>query len=425
MKWNIDAGLFMAALLPAELIYAINLPKRPFFPGRYAFQALFCLAAAFLYPELIPILSLHRFLMYFSLFVLTVLGMLWCFNEKARIIATVAILGFVTQHLVTELCIVVDLGTALFQSPWAAPAGVAVKTLLFIGVYSFALFRLSGENTIKTAGSFDNINFRINLVLFLVICVGTTRLTHDIPNRPPVTVLANSLQDILCCILALNVHFGIIKQIDLQSESFVLKYMLREDKKQYEQWKDSIDVINVKYHDLKHQLVKLKGSVSGSFIKEVEEAATTYESVMQTGNDVIDIILTEKSLQCKKNHIVLSSVVDGKILNFIDNADLYSLFGNALSNAIDEVKKLPDEEMRVISLIVRRIGDLVSIHFGNYYEGELEFQNGLPQTRKDDGVYHGFGMKSIDMIARKYGGTIEITTEDQMFCLDILIPREA
>ena len=63
-----------------------------------------------------------------------------------------------------------------------------------------------------------------------------------------------------------------------------------------------------------------------------------------------------------------------------------------------------------------------AIRIENCYDGELQFENGLPVTTKADGRYHGFGVKSIQNTAAKYGGTATITTHDGWFELRVLIP---
>ena len=57
----------------------------------------------------------------------------------------------------------------------------------------------------------------------------------------------------------------------------------------------------------------------------------------------------------------------------------------------------------------------------NYYQGPLTFQDGLPATQKA-GEYHGYGLKSIRSTAEKYGGSITISTENDIFLLCILLP---
>ena len=46
----------------------------------------------------------------------------------------------------------------------------------------------------------------------------------------------------------------------------------------------------------------------------------------------------------------------------------------------------------------------------------------LIATTKADTKYHGYGLKSMKMVAEKYGGTMSINAEDEMFTLSIVIP---
>jgi sensor histidine kinase regulating citrate/malate metabolism len=102
--------------------------------------------------------------------------------------------------------------------------------------------------------------------------------------------------------------------------------------------------------------------------------------------------------------------------------DISTLFGNALDNAIESVRKLPQEEKRLIHVAVARQKDFLRIRVENYYEGNLVFENGLPATTKEDKEYHGYGLKSIRSTVKKYGGSITIDTNENWFELRILIP---
>ena len=75
-----------------------------------------------------------------------------------------------------------------------------------------------------------------------------------------------------------------------------------------------------------------------------------YDNIYQTGNDALDLVLTEKSLLCDEYNIKLSSMIDGAALDFMNTTDVYALFGNLLDNAIESVMKEPDEEKRIISV---------------------------------------------------------------------------
>ena len=60
---------------------------------------------------------------------------------------------------------------------------------------------------------------------------------------------------------------------------------------------------------------------------------------MRTGNEILDTILTEKSLICENSGIHINCVADGSLLAFMNPVDLYTLFGNALDNAIEAGEK--------------------------------------------------------------------------------------
>ena len=130
--------------------------------------------------------------------------------------------------------------------------------------------------------------------------------------------------------------------------------------------------------------------------------------------------MTEKKLQCEQENIELTYMIDGEKLNFLKETDIYSLFGNALDNAINSVRSLKCKEKRIISLIVKETMGLVSIHIENYYQGDLDFKEGLPMTTKKDKNYHGFGMKSIRFLTEKYDGELSITADDDVFSLNII-----
>ena len=151
-----------------------------------------------------------------------------------------------------------------------------------------------------------------------------------------------------------------------------------------------------------------------------------YDSVVKSGNDALDTILTEKSLYCEKHGITLSCIADGAALDFVEPTDLYSFFGNALDNAIEAVERMADPERRSIGLVVRRTGDMVSIHVENYFDGNISFGGeGLPNTRKPDEANHGFGVRSMRMIAESLGGSLTCRTQEDVFHLDALLPIPA
>ena len=120
----------------------------------------------------------------------------------------------------------------------------------------------------------------------------------------------------------------------------------------------------MKCHDMRHQIREIgrSKSLNSEVIDEMEKSITLYDTMVKTGTEALDVILSEKSLLCYRKGIVLTCVADGGRLDFMSATDLYSLFGNALDNAIAAVKGLP-EEMRVISVVDTGKGDFVNLSY--------------------------------------------------------------
>ena len=58
----------------------------------------------------------------------------------------------------------------------------------------------------------------------------------------------------------------------------------------------------------------------------------------------------------------------------------------------------------------------------NFCPNMPSFQDGVPVTTKRDKENHGFGVKSIQAIARKYGGSTIFQASDGWFVLKVLLP---
>lgn len=230
---------------------------------------------------------------------------------------------------------------------------------------------------------------------------------------------------IFCCVVSLIAQFGLLAYRKKIEENAKLESYINRESKIYETYKDTIDVINMKAHDLKHFINDIDRNKNiGSFdgLDEIKEAVDKYDHTPNTGNSILDTLLSEKMYLCQKNKIDFSMIVEGEALCFMKTSDIVSLFGNSLSNAIECECNVLDEPKRCIFLKVFKRGQMVSIHVENYCEVEPKISNGLIKTTKDDHNQHGFGLKSMNYIVKKYDGTMNISYDDNLFKLDMLIP---
>ena len=232
----------------------------------------------------------------------------------------------------------------------------------------------------------------------------------------------------LCCFLLLQWQFELSYSKSLSTELDFVKKLLQQEKEHYKLFRDNIQIIDIKCHDMKHQIrqIGINKGLDSETVEEIEKSISIYDSDVKTDNEALDVILAEKSLKCIKYNITFSCMADGKRLDFMKDSDVYSLFGNAIDNAIEAVVKLKDKSQRVIGLKVCAVGDMTSINVKNFYDGKIEFnKEGIPDSTKLDKGFHGFGMKSIAMIVDKYCGSLSIVAHDDIFNLNILFPGQA
>ncbi|MBR1685514.1 MAG: sensor histidine kinase [Clostridia bacterium] len=243
--------------------------------------------------------------------------------------------------------------------------------------------------------------------------------------------IIRTMTDLGGCGLLLAYHIQLV-DLKVRSEKQYMEQMLHMQYEQYELSRESIDLVERKYHDLKHQIQLLRADVSADarfsaeeklgWLDRMESEIQSFEAQNKTGNKVLDTILTAKSVQAQKQGISLTVVADGQELDFMDPMDLSALFGNALDNAMESVRKMDEADKRLIHLSVSRQKQFIRIHIENCFSGELRYADGRLQTTKQEKQYHGFGLRSISRIAEKYGGSCTTQARDGWFELRILIP---
>ena len=114
-------------------------------------------------------------------------------------------------------------------------------------------------------------------------------------------------------------------------------------------------------------------------------------------------------------------MIDGSLFSFLTEREIYSLFGNALDNALEAVTKIDAPERRMITLKSSARGGLAVLQVENTYAGDMNLADDmLPHTTKK-GSGHGFGLRSIQRIAEKHGGTMTLRTDGGVFRLTVVL----
>ena len=326
--------------------------------------------------------------------------------------------AYCLQHIINK-------GYEIIRLGWLAEADGFLCYLVFIGLSLLVLFLywliVKQQKTYRV-----HIDSKALLVLSMLVVISAILL--DMRGRSALRGAAAEAfyivkwYSLIAALIILSFQLTLVSSKDKELENNTLHALLEEQQEQYRFEKSIIDTLNIKVHDIQKQLQGLDDASRQRATEELDPVLEAYNSRFRTENPALDVILSRKSFVCHERHIHLTAMADGKALDFMREADVYSLFGNILDNAIEAAEKLEKSEQKVIKLSVEKQGYFVYIHEENYFSDTLEFEDGLPRSTKPDTVYHGFGMKSIRMLASQYDGSVKIVIDGNRFILDILFP---
>lgn len=424
--------LFQLAL--AEGMFCCRLKIRRFLLPRLLASALVCAAALWLAaraltwqpgPDGVVITAV-----YLALFFLTVGVLKLCFQVGFATLLFYGIAAYATQNLAYRIYSIFELTGAVWRL--GDRIGPTLAYLLcwngIFAVVASAVYLIFTRPMLRQdAAALRNLKVYALSGITMTVTVVLCSWTNVYAGQSNALTMIICLFSCVCCIFILCLQSGMLQTEGLRQDLAVLRQLWEQDRKQYELSKENIGLINIKCHDLRFRLQALRnseGDVSREELEEIENAISIYDSRVSTGCEPLDTILTEKSLFCTKNGIRFTCMAEGSRLLFITPADLYSLLGNIISNAVEAVRKVEDPEYRVITLVVKPVGEMLLISEENYFSGRLEFQDGLPVTSKADKLEHGYGMKSIRMLTKKYGGDLRVNVKDNLFSLTLLFPLE-
>lgn len=182
------------------------------------------------------------------------------------------------------------------------------------------------------------------------------------------------------------------------------------------------------WHDFHNHLLAVKALYENGrteqaerYIEELSEQSHARLLPAKSGSDTVDLLLFKKQEQAGEAGVRLKFKMDCSLEGIsVSDYELCSLFGNLLDNAIEAAGKVTREEP-VVFLHMDRQNSMLFISCENPYEGQLIEQNGELKTTKKDTTRHGIGLASVKHICKKYNGSVELETENQLFRVSVLL----
>ena len=432
--------IFMAWLIFGEALFLFKFERKKHFLIKLPLVLLSCFIFALIFP--IPSSnSFYSMMMFFLMFLFTYFASFFLFEANWKIRLFSMICGYTCEHIAYETYFSVinllninknglsglyDYGTISLFTGWQ---DILIYFFSYIIVYYliFIMFALRLNKNNFYEAKYD----------FKFLVVGCVFILSDIVINSIVSWYSTihfeniylgivALINVLCCFIGLFYIFEMFYSNNIKNQMKIIEEIQKKESNQYKISKETIDMINIKCHDFRHQIREFGDNqkIDNEAINNLNKLIRIYDSTYHIENEALNVILNEKTLLCNNKNIRFTCIVDGNALNFIENEDIYSLFGNLIDNSIEAVNQLDDNE-KIISLKIKQVGNIVSISIKNGYKGKIQMENNLPLSKKEDNIHHGFGMKSIKMVCEKYNGNLRLNIENNIFIVTILFIKRS
>lgn len=186
-------------------------------------------------------------------------------------------------------------------------------------------------------------------------------------------------------------------------------------------------------HDYHNHIQSMKAYLAmgetdklGEYLDRLDTDLTTVDTVVKTGNVMIDAVLNSKLSLAKAKQIAVEAkaVVPSRL--DISEIDLSLIIGNLMDNAMEACLRIEEEKARFIRVYI----DVIK---GQLYIYVMNAVNGRPDKKRTDdhrirypsakaGRSYGFGLMRIDRVVERCKGYIDRQDEENVFATEILLP---
>lgn len=180
-------------------------------------------------------------------------------------------------------------------------------------------------------------------------------------------------------------------------------------------------------HDYHNHIQVLKAHIAlkeydraEEYLDMLAEDLASVDTVLTTGNVMVDAILNSKLAMMRKREIQVDATAMVPQDVNISGVDLSVLIGNLLDNAMEACMLLEKKEDRFIRIYIDIIKKQLYISVMNSMEGKVK-RNGIQYLSSKAGL-HGFGILRIDSIVSKYHGYINRQNEQDVFATEVMLP---
>lgn len=274
----------------------------------------------------------------------------------------------------------------------------------------------------------DAQNISLVLMPICSIIVITLLIYTDTCTDIGLTIVSIGL--LIANFLMLYLYNLLLHSISQQYEMEMLKTQLQAYANQLNVVLRGEEKIKALRHDIKHHLNELmllanKHDVAEiqKYIDEMNSFLKNPNEIVSSGNLEIDSVLNFMLQKAEKE----LKTVDIKVMlpeKVRHSFDINVMLGNLLENAIKAAGKT---ENKYLSVHIKLKRGILKVKIENSFESsyilrkEQNRKDTILKTTKPFTEQHGIGLKNVKKIVEKYNGTMAVTAQEGIFCVNLLL----
>lgn len=221
-------------------------------------------------------------------------------------------------------------------------------------------------------------------------------------------------------------HQEVQRRSRLEMDNAILKAQSERAKNEIFALQQVQQQTSIYRHDMRHHLSLLSSyleageiSMAGEYIRQAQTDIEKIVPVRFCENNAVNLILSSFAAKAKQQNVAFSAEVNIPAALPLSDTELCALLSNGLDNAVYAAAQMDEGEQRTVRINCQPHKDKLLIYISNPYKGTVTMREGLPQSTKPQ---HGFGAKSIRMIAEKHNGYCAFEAEEGLFTLKVVFP---
>lgn len=183
-------------------------------------------------------------------------------------------------------------------------------------------------------------------------------------------------------------------------------------------------------HDMHSYLMQFRALASNGQYKKIIEIVDELEgdfrmgnsNIIYNSNEILNTILAERAIKAQNLGIELSIFVEHFLnVDFISGADMISMFGNLLDNALEAAAQCESGDRKVDVKMFMGNQYMLVLYIKNRFIVHVQHEGAKLVTTKKEKQFHGLGISIVNKLAEKYGGTLMLEENEKNFITTLSI----